>query len=87
MRQTQVIKRKADLIEQLLDNALYSTIIGEPHARTLQRCVERGEELPEHIKPGGLITQLPPEMRKMLETVTAKDFDHRIDSIIHIPTK
>ena len=42
-----------------------------------------GLHTPERYrKPGELITQLPEEDRKLLQELTVKDFDHRIDAAL-----
>ena len=83
-----LIKRPYHLIEDLLLQAFwYGSCAATPQRREIKKYVETGADLPSHLKPGALILALPAEQRAMLQTVTARDFNHRLDSILYFPCK
>lgn len=88
MINTQHIKRKAQLIERLIEGAYtYGHMIASPQYRQVQKLVQTGGEWPDYLKPGALILNLPAEQRALLQTLTAKDMNHRIDSILWFPRR
>lgn len=60
------------VFEKLLEMALFRRyLVGSPDDRRVERHVRNGEEFPEDLRPGYLLTRLPPEEREVLMGFTS----------------
>lgn len=67
-------RRLSQLITDLIDRARYEWYLLDYHSRSKHGTDDR--------KPGELITNLSQEERNIIQQVTSKDFDHRVDEAL-----
>jgi hypothetical protein len=67
------MKNTRRVFDDLVHQAFGMTIVGA--CRTLQQSIARGrdyDELPDHLKPGWLVSRLSPEEREALKSLTGE---------------
>lgn len=75
-------KKQRDLLERLIDDALFDCMKGCPAHPNIQRCHREGTPLPDKHLPGRTIMNLSDEERKLLEGITGEDIaKFRLDKL------